>query len=213
MEQPQITAAHPTFVAYSDYVVHEVRRRGCKVERRDLILDPVFEDCRSGSLLRQDKDPKHLPLTRKAAASAPKVILFGCKDGRANPDKGFADLAAALALLPDELKVNVELRIFGEEPCGGGEAEKTAAVRTVLLGRIDEPERLKEEYEKAACFAFPSTSETMGMTKLEALACGCPVVAFDRTACAEGIEHLKTGYVAKDVGDFARGLEWFLGKA
>ena len=138
------------------------------------------------------------------------TILFGCKDGRSNPDKGFADLAQALALLPEEVKAKVVLKVFGESaaPC------LTSGVRTEFLGRIDDPVRLKALYQEAACFAFPSTSETMGMTKLEALACGCPVVAFNRTACAEGIEHLNTGYVAKagDYGDFARGLMWVLGR-
>ena len=193
MGQVQIASLKPTFVAYSDYVANEVRRRGYRVERRNLILDPVFAS-------RTSRHPR----------TDDKVILFGCNDGRANPDKGFADLAAALALLPDALKAKIELRIFGEGI--PGTREGTAGVRTVLLGRIDDPEKLREEYCAASCFAFPSTSETMGMTKLEALACGCPVVAFNRTACAEGIEHLKTGYVARDgdLADFAEGLKWAL---
>ena len=193
LEQAQITSLRPTFVAYSDYVANEVRRRGYRVERHELILDPAFASRTSRHLRADDK-----------------VILFGCKDGRANPDKGFADLVAALMLLPDELKAKIELRIFGEG--APGTREEIAGVRTVLLGRIDDPEKLKKEYCAASCFAFPSTSETMGMTKLEALACGCPVIAFNRTACAEGIEHLKTGYVARDgaPADFAEGLKWAL---
>lgn len=191
LEQRQITSLKPTFVAYSDFVAHEVRRRGYRVERHELILDPVFAS-----------------RTYRRPRADGKVILFGCNDGRANPDKGFSDLAAALALLPDEFKAKMELRIFGEGSSGA--PEETAGVRTVLLGRIDNPEKLKKEYCEASCFAFPSTNETMGMTKLEALACGCPVVAFNRTACAEGIEHLKTGYVARDgdLADFAEGLKW-----
>ena len=191
--QTQITSLRPTFVAYSDYVANEVRKRGYRVERHDLILDPVFAS-----------------RTSRHSRVGDKVILFGCNDGRANPDKGFADLAAALVRLPDELRAKVELRIFGEgEP---GAREEIAGVRTVLLGRIDDPEKLKKEYCAASCFAFPSTRETMGMTKLEALACGCPVIAFNRTACAEGVEHLKTGYVARDGDptDFAEGLKWAL---
>lgn len=40
------------------------------------------------------------------------------------------------------------------------------------------------------------------MTKVEALLCGLPVIAFGRTACAEGIEHGVTGWIASN-GDFA----------
>jgi len=201
LEQKRIVALNPTFVGYSDYVVNEVRKRGCQVERRNLILDPVFSA------------PESIKLGKEGQTffAKFKAILFGCNNGRKNPDKGFADLVAALELLPKELKDTIELRIFGEEPDRDGEAEMTAGVRTVLLGRISDPMRLRDEYRSAACFAFPSTSETMGMTKLEALACECPVIAFDRTACAEGIEHLKTGYVAKDVADYARGLAWGVG--
>lgn len=187
LEQPQITEQEPTFVAYSDFAERQVRIRGFAVERQALILDPVFTS--------QTSQPRQ---------SHDKVILFGCKDGRANPDKGFEDLARALTLLPETLKKNLELRIFGEsgDPCD------TSGVRTVFLGDITDPAELKRIYRSAVCFAFPSTHETMGLTKLEALACGTPVVAFDREACAEGIVHCQTGYVARDgdIEDYAKGL-------
>ena len=44
------------------------------------------------------------------------------------------------------------------------------------------------------------------MTKVEAMLCGLPVVAFDRTACAEGIVPQETGSVAETVADFANEL-------
>lgn len=194
LDQPQIVALNPTFVAYSDYVAGIVCAKGYAVERRNLILDPIFTK----------KDPHStVPLPLKTP-----TILFGCKDGRSNPDKGFADLEKALSLLSEEVKAKVVLTVFGES----APTCLTSGVRTEFLGRIDDPVRLKALYQEAACFAFPSTSETMGMTKLEALACGCPVVAFNRTACAEGIDHLRTGYVARDndLADYANGLLMFL---
>lgn len=207
LDQPQIVALKPTFVAYSDYVAGIVRAKGYAVERRNLILDPVFTK----------KDPHStvpLPLETPTAPPPPPLplktptILFGCKDGRSNPDKGFAGLEKALSLLSEEVKAKVVLTVFGES----APTCLTSGVRTEFLGRIDDPVRLKALYQEAACFAFPSTSETMGMTKLEALACGCPVVAFNRTACAEGIDHLRTGYVARDndLADYANGLLMFL---
>lgn len=195
LAQPRITALGPTFVAYSDWVCGRVKERGCVVERRNLILDPVYSNDANLAV-------------RPTSSPSPEAILFGCKDGRRNPDKGFGDLAKALDRLPPGMKGCLELRVFGEDApeC------LTSGVRTVFLGRIDDPRRLREEYLKARCLAFPSLHETMGLTKLEALACGCPVVAFDREACAEGIAHGLNGYVARDgdIDDFAAGLMKYL---
>lgn len=121
-----------------------------------------------------------------------KRILFACNGGRGNPYKGWKDLEKALECLT----IPYELRVVGEE-------------------RVLTQEEMLQEYLNADVLAFPSLSETQGLVKCEALACGIKVVAFDRTACAEGIEHLKTGYVAKagDCEDFARGLAWALGLA
>ncbi len=195
LAQKEITSLNPTFIAYSDYVARVVFEKGYSVERRSLILDPIFQKKESSGFSADTKS---------------SVILFGCNNGRANSDKGFSDLVAALNLLPDEIKEKLQLHIFGEDFVGEG--EKTAGIKTLFLGRINDSEELKRHYSSAMCFAFPSTSETMGMTKLEALACGCPVLAFARTACAEGIDHLKNGYVAKNIADYARGLLWCMGE-
>jgi len=134
-------------------------------------------------------------------------ILFGCRNGRRNPAKGFAELAAAIALLPDGMKKHCELLVFGES---AAECD-TNGVRTKFLGEINDPGRLAEVYRHCDVLAFPSISETQGLVKDEALACGLKVVTFNRTACPEGIVHMQNGYVAKDVADFAEGLKWAKG--
>lgn len=57
------------------------------------------------------------------------VILYGAFGGRKNPSKGFDDLARALVLLPQAVKEDMELRIFGEEaePCETGGAFRRAS--------------------------------------------------------------------------------------
>jgi glycosyltransferase involved in cell wall biosynthesis len=47
------------------------------------------------------------------------------------------------------------------------------------------PEQLAELYRSAAALVFPSLHETFGMPITEAMACGCPVLTSDVTACPE----------------------------
>jgi glycosyltransferase involved in cell wall biosynthesis len=58
----------------------------------------------------------------------------------------------------------------------------------------------------------PSRQEAFGQTASEALACGCPVAAFDATGLKDVVEHRVSGYLAKpfDVRDLALGIEWLL---
>ncbi len=133
-------------------------------------------------------------------------VLYGAQGGRANAFKGFADLRQALARLPDGLKVHLELQIFGEDST----ETQVDGFPVRFFGTVRNPRQMAAIYRQADVFAFPSREETQGMAKMEALLCGCPVVTFDRTACAEEIMHGVTGWVAAD-GDFhafAQGLLW-----
>lgn len=126
------------------------------------------------------------------------VLLFGAYGGRRNPFKGFDDLRKSLMLLPSEVKNRCELRIFGEE----GDDCVTEGVVTRFLGNLNSADELMDVYHEADIFVFPSTVETQGMTKVEALLCGLPVIAFNRAACAEGLVNGVNGYVVPD-GDHA----------
>lgn len=46
------------------------------------------------------------------------------------------------------------------------------------IGRVSDGE-LRALYESAACFVYPTYYEGFGLTTVEAMACGCPVVASD----------------------------------
>lgn len=62
------------------------------------------------------------------------------------------------------------------------------------------PEVLREIYSTSCGYIFSSDQEGFGLTVLEALACGCPVVATRAGCVADYIEHEVNGYVA-DVND------------
>lgn len=135
-------------------------------------------------------------------------ILFGAYGGRGNPTKGFSDLEKALALLPDEEKDHMELLIFGEE----GEDCLAEGMVTHFLGSVSSTEEMIRIYHQAEILVFPSRAETQGMIKCEAMVCGLPVVAFDRTACAEGIEQGVTGWIAQGIEDFSQGTLYLFRK-
>lgn len=53
-----------------------------------------------------------------------------------------------------------------------------------ILGYVPDDE-LADLYRAAACFVFPSRYEGFGLPLLEAMSCGCPVVAYDNSALPE----------------------------
>jgi glycosyltransferase involved in cell wall biosynthesis len=54
----------------------------------------------------------------------------------------------------------------------------------VRLGRVSDG-AVRALYENALCFAFPSLYEGFGIPSLEAMLCGCPVIASDIPALRE----------------------------
>jgi glycosyltransferase involved in cell wall biosynthesis len=52
------------------------------------------------------------------------------------------------------------------------------------LGHVSHSE-LVDLYSAAACFVFPSRNEGFGLPLLEAMACGCPVVAYRNSSIPE----------------------------
>ncbi len=53
-----------------------------------------------------------------------------------------------------------------------------------MLGQVDDAE-LADLYAAAGCLLFPSRYEGFGLPCLEAMACGCPVVAFRNSSVPE----------------------------
>lgn len=136
------------------------------------------------------------------------LILFGAIGGGQDPRKGFDLAVGALQILKESIP-DVELVIFGQkQPKDAFDYGFTAH----YMGHIHDDITLQLLYSAADVMLVPSRQEAFGQTASEALACGCPVAAFDVTGLKDVISHQMTGYLAKpfDVEDLANGIAWLL---
>lgn len=85
---------------------------------------------------------------------------------------------AALAATADMLAgCGMDLVLTGDRDARVfGSMKQNLAVAARHVGRVDDA-GLRALYEGAACFVFPSRHEGFGLPAIEAMACGCPVVA------------------------------------
>lgn len=136
-------------------------------------------------------------------------MLNGARGGFKAGLKGGDRLVDAFKLLPEDMKRQMELVVFGSN----GESSEIEGVATSYVG-IQRGEALAQIYRDSDLFVFPSRMETFGQTKIEALSCGTPVIAFDQAACSEGLAHKRTGWISPpdDVSDFASGIRFFFEK-
>ncbi len=94
-----------------------------------------------------------------------------------------------LAIAASE-RLGVELVIAGDGP-ERRRLERRAGSGTRLLGRVS-PETLRDLYRRARCFVQPGV-EDFGIATVEALSCGCPVVACGRGGVMDIVEDARHG--------------------
>jgi glycosyltransferase involved in cell wall biosynthesis len=138
------------------------------------------------------------------------LVLFGAIDATGDTRKGSHLLQQALQQLSkSQWREQIELVIFGasrpEKPIDFG-------FPVHYLGHLNDDFSLRIAYSAANVMVAPSIEEAFGQTASESLACGTPVVVFDRTGLADIVDRQKNGYVANygDTEDLARGIVWIL---
>jgi glycosyltransferase involved in cell wall biosynthesis len=144
-----------------------------------------------------------------------KVVLFL---GRINWKKGLDILISAFARIARE-NTDVHLLIVGNDEegyrkkveqwiSGSGITDKVT-----FAGSLGGADRLRA-YSGSDIFVLPSYSENFGMTVVEAMACGLPVVISDQVGLYEEVKDSGSGIVVKtDADDVYRGIMELLGNA
>ena len=150
----------------------------------------------------------------KSAIGIPRqhrMILFA---GRIERLKGIDTLFKAVAVLKQRRPTwdwsNFCVSIIGGDPSQEGQHQNAEMARlhelrtelgltdlVTFLGARDQ-DALHFYYAAAEMLIMPSHYESFGMVALEAMACGTPVIAFNRGSVPEIIEHGVTGWIAED---------------
>jgi glycosyltransferase involved in cell wall biosynthesis len=109
--------------------------------------------------------------------------------GSIQPYKNIAALVAAFALFKQggaqgyvlKLVGGVDTRVFS----GGALRQAAGAGADIEYTGYLSDDALLELYRSATCFVFPSLFEGFGIPPLEAMACGCPVIASNAASIPE----------------------------
>lgn len=122
----------------------------------------------SDHIVRIDADPD--TLERHGLVSHKYFVVIG----NLAPHKNLALLIDAAAARSDGGPELVVVGGMNSHVFASNELQNTKGVR--FLGRVSDAE-LKTLYEKALALAFPSLTEGFGLPPVEAMRCGCPVIA------------------------------------
>lgn len=132
-----------------------------------------------------------------------KNLLFV---GRMSPEKGIHIAIEVAQQLDMELIIAAKLEKV-DESYFREHVEPHLSERIRWIGEVDEVER-NTLMSKARAFLHPVTwREPFGLTIIEAMACGCPVVALDKGSIPEIIKNGITGYVVNDLEGMIDAIE------
>jgi glycosyltransferase involved in cell wall biosynthesis len=131
-----------------------------------------------------DKVSKDLRVRLTNGHPADRLLLYV---GRLSHEKDIGKLKSVLREVP-----GVRLALVGDGPARRDLEQDFAGTGTVFTGVLQGDE-LASAFASADAFVFPSTTETLGMAMIEALASGLPVLAARAGATGEVVSNGETG--------------------
>ncbi|MCX6784482.1 MAG: glycosyltransferase family 4 protein [Candidatus Komeilibacteria bacterium] len=190
----KIKAADKIIVASQDYLVNSRLREIYKTDPDKFVVIPFGVD--TERFFPQPKDPT---LVQRYDLADEQVILFVGALDDAHYFKGVNYLLKAFALLVRE---KTRLIIVGEgnlrQVYQDLAVEYDLADKVIFTGFVPDAQ-LAKYYNLADVVVLPSIdgSEAFGMVILEAMACGCPVVASDLPGVREVLGYNQFGLLSK----------------
>ncbi|MFC4278567.1 glycosyltransferase [Achromobacter aloeverae] len=192
-------------VRHADRIIAE-----CPQDRRDL-LDLYHADPRRLATVPCGYEPKEMTPQDRLAARAqlgwPAEAFTILQLGRMVPRKGVEDVVLAVARLRERHGVHARLCVVGgnsDTPCEVltpeiGRLRKLAheagvADQVEFIGRRDRS-KLRTYYSAADVFVTTPWYEPFGITPLEAMACGRPVIGSDTGGIRYSVVHGETGFL------------------
>jgi len=135
--------------------------------------------------------PAFHPLPDQMSLSLPHGVVepFILAVGNLEPRKNLVRLVDAFAELARDPGFTAQLVIVGQQKGRAGDVRRSVRLkglqsRVFFTGFISEPQ-LNLLYNRAALFVYPSLYEGFGLPPIEAMRCGCPVVASNTSALPE----------------------------
>ncbi len=161
-------------------------------------------------IFRPIEDGARLEACRREHGLDRPFLLFV---GHLFPNKNMENLLRALALLRD--RIPHELLIVGGRRWKHAHIDRLIEElalrdRVRFIGPLPQDE-LVALYNLASCFTFPSFYETFGLAMVEAMACGCPVVASTTGALREIAGDAAVYADPHDPQAIARAIEGLIG--
>lgn len=132
--------------------------------------------------------------------------------GRLVPQKNVDVLIKAYAALPKEMQRAHQLKIIGE----GSERPKLEALTRSLgievkfTGKIERHQDVLKELKKSSLFVLPSRRESFGITILEAMCCGVPVISTCTEGPSDHVMNGETGFLVRTQEEMAGKMQLIL---
>lgn len=184
------------YIAVSSYLKEKLVDSGIPSDKVTVIYNGVVDNVIpvNAGIYLDPRDPTPHSCGRASKHEDDKVLVIG-SIGRLHPVKNYAELILAL---PKLQTTNYQLLIYGE----GSERSKLETLisqlklegKVKLFGNI---EQAREQLSQLDIYVQPSLSEGFGITVVEAMLAGKPVIVSPFGSLPELVQNDKTGIVMK----------------
>lgn len=136
----------------------------------------------------------------------PRDYLFWL--GRISPEKGALEAIKVANRAKRKLIMAGPLSPFHKIYVKKFLKESSISKYVKYIGKIDSFQEKINYYKNARAFLMPlKWEEPFGLTMIEAMACGTPVIAFKRGSAPEVVKDKKTGFVVETIPQMGKAIE------